>query len=141
MTKETKPEKLTMKEQGFVKDLIETKNGTESIKRNYNLGSKNGSKTLEQMDNVAGAMAHEKLRKPKIQYYITLALKKQGISNAKIVRIMNEILTEGKEENKIKILDQLHKILGSYAPEKHEFTGLIGILGSVKESEKEPIKE
>ena len=38
-------------------------------------------------------------------------------------------------------LEMAYKLKGKYAPEKHEFTGLIGILGSVKESEKEPIKE
>lgn len=54
-TKKVK-KKLTLRQKGFVKDLIETKNGTVAAKRNYNVKS----------DNVARAIASENLTKPAV---------------------------------------------------------------------------
>lgn len=49
--------KLTIRQKGFVKDYIETKNGTVAAKRNYNVKS----------DKVAQVIASENLSKPIVQ--------------------------------------------------------------------------
>ena len=53
-------EHLTKKQEGFVKDYLDTGNATESARRNYNVKN----------DNVAGAIGGENLQKPKIQAYL-----------------------------------------------------------------------
>lgn len=49
-------DKLTPKQKGFVRDYLETKNGTEAAIKNYNTDD----------ENTAGVIAWENLRKPKI---------------------------------------------------------------------------
>ena len=49
--------KLTKKQKGFVKDYLDTGNGTLAVKENYEVSS----------DNSAAVMAHRELRKAKIQ--------------------------------------------------------------------------
>lgn len=51
---------LTKKQRGFVKDYLDTGNGTLAVKQNYNVAN----------DNVAGVLAHNNIRKTKIQEYI-----------------------------------------------------------------------
>jgi len=50
------PKGLTRKQKGFVKDYIKTGNGTDSVKKNYDVAS----------DQTARAMAYENLTKPHI---------------------------------------------------------------------------
>lgn len=54
-----KRRKLTAKQEGFVKDFIETKNAAEAVRRNYDV-------TSASKDTVY-AIAHENLQKPSIQ--------------------------------------------------------------------------
>lgn len=58
--------RLSKKEKGFVKDYIKTGNGVKSILKNYDTKDY----------NTAGVMAHEKLKKPKIQEAIRPALER-----------------------------------------------------------------
>lgn len=53
----SKVNKLSKKEKGFIKDYIKTGNGTKSVMNNYDVKN----------ENVAGVIASENLRKPKIQ--------------------------------------------------------------------------
>lgn len=57
-------EALTKKEHGFVKDYLETGNGTQAALKNYDTED----------PNTAGVIAHENLRKPKIARLIREAL-------------------------------------------------------------------
>ncbi len=52
--------KLTKKEKGFADDYLETGNGTKSALKNYNTVS----------ENTASSIAHQNLRKRKIQDYL-----------------------------------------------------------------------
>lgn len=131
-------EKLTKKEKGFVKDYIKTGNGTQSALNNYDTES----------ENVAGVIAYENIRKPKIQSAIQEALpdellaqvhleglsatKRSGTGGMKI-----GIGTDGKVNDmghteidepdyavRHKYLDSAYKIKGTYAPEKSVNTNL-----------------
>lgn len=55
--------RLTKKEKGFVKDYLDTGNGTIAVKRNYDRKAKTD-------DNVAGSIASQNLGKLKIQQAI-----------------------------------------------------------------------
>lgn len=120
-------EKLTKKQRGFVKDYIETGNGTQSAMKNYDTES----------ENTAGAIASENLRKPKIAEVIkTLA---EQIPNELLIEKHLELLN--KEEVLLKNnvstheveviptgqidatavragLDMAYKLKGAYAPDK-----------------------
>lgn len=55
-----KRRRLTAKQEGFVKDFLETKNASEAIRRNYKVSN----------NIVAGSMAKENLHKPAIRAMI-----------------------------------------------------------------------
>ncbi len=77
-------DKLTKKQQGFVKDYIETDNATEAAERNYNVKNR----------NVANAIGAENLAKPSIANVInTLA---DRIPDDKLHEVMMEGLEAGK---------------------------------------------
>lgn len=82
--------KLTMKQKGFIKDTIKFKNPTKAIKLNYDLGSKNGSKTPIQYENTAKGMASENLAKP----YIQKVLREKGLK-------IEDLIDELKENMKL----------------------------------------
>lgn len=109
--------KLTKKEKGFVKDYLETGNGVQSALANYDTEDY----------HTAGAIAHENLKKPKIQ---------QALEEALPDEILLEIHREGlyamkpffdKDGNKLaedadygvryKYLDLAHKLKGHYVSE------------------------
>ncbi len=54
-----KKRKLTAKQEGFVKDFLETKNASEAVRRNYNV--------LDAKSSEVTAIASENLAKPSIQ--------------------------------------------------------------------------
>mgnify|MGYP001594997354 FL=1 len=62
--------KLTKKEKGFADAILEGKEKRHAIRENYNLGSKGGSKTEDQLINTADSMGQETFNKPKVQQYI-----------------------------------------------------------------------
>ena len=75
--KTARKRKLTLKQQGFVKDYIQTKNGSKAIKQNYEVVD----------DNTAGVMAHENLSKPKIIKAIDSALQGVGLNDKHVAKI------------------------------------------------------
>lgn len=84
---EPKLKKLTKKQLGFAKDYLETGNGAESVRRNYNLGKKGG----KQRDLTARVMAVEILTKPSVREYLE--------SKADIVaEVIYELATESENE-------------------------------------------
>lgn len=99
-------DKLTKKQQGFVKDYVETDNGTQAVLNNYDTKD----------ENVAGVIAHENLRKPKIAKVIeSLA---ERITDDELLLKHKEFLNSERQEIGIKALDMGYKLKGSYAPEK-----------------------
>lgn len=102
---------LTKKEQGFIKDYLESGNGTKAALNNYDTES----------ENVAANIASENLRKPKIIDAIkTIA---DSIPDEDLIRVHLEGLDadeEGVPDYAVrhKYLDSAYKIKGIYAPEK-----------------------
>jgi 5-formaminoimidazole-4-carboxamide-1-beta-D-ribofuranosyl 5'-monophosphate synthetase len=88
--------KLTEKQKGFIDSMIKNKgNGVQSVKENYDLGSKGGSKTEIQKTNTAAIIAHENINKPKIQE----VLNKHGITeNYLTEKLKNNIETTAKDK-------------------------------------------
>jgi phage terminase small subunit len=93
-----KGDKLSLKEEGFVNDFIDTKNGSEAIRRNYNVKN----------DNVAGVMAHENLNKPKIAKKVESIVKKMERERDRLISALAEKDLE-KENYKV-IVDGLDKL-------------------------------
>lgn len=124
----SKADKLSKKEKGFAKDFIKSGNGTQSALKNYNTKS----------ENVAGNIASENLRKPKIINYIKSIA--DSIPDDLLVEKHLELLTVPKlhrryikgdlmdEEESTDVqaikagLDMAYKIKGTYAPEKMALT-------------------
>lgn len=73
----TSKRKLTIKQRGFVKDYIETKNATEAVRRNYDV--------LD--ENTAGTIAVENLLKPAIDCAIKQALAIAGSTDTTVALI------------------------------------------------------
>ncbi len=109
---------LTKKEKGFVKDYLETGNGTHSALNNYDTDD----------INTAASIASENLRKAKVHVEGLNATKRSGTGGMKI-----GIGTDGKVNDmghteidepdysvRHKYLDSAYKLKGSYAAEKKE---------------------
>lgn len=111
--------RLTKKEMGFVKDYLETGNGTQAALKNYDTES----------ENTAAAIASENLRKPKIQKLIEeklpddvlFEIHREGLYASK--PFFNEdgekIAEEADYSVRHKYLDTAYKLKGAYAPDKH----------------------
>lgn len=106
-------DKLTKKQRGFVKDYVETENGTQSALNNYDTDD----------EATAGAIAYENLRKPQI----IKVLKTLGerIPDDKLHEVMMEGL--GAESNekpdygiRHKYLDTALKLKGAYEPDENK---------------------
>lgn len=79
-----KKRKLTMKQKAFVKDVIETQNPTEAVRRNYDVDN----------DNVATTIASENMRKPDIVTAIDRALVKANLTEDVVTQIHHRNLTQ-----------------------------------------------
>jgi phage terminase small subunit len=98
---------LSKKQKGFVKDYIETGNGTQSALNNYDTDNYNS----------ANQIAIENLQKPTIIAAIqSLA---ERIDDETLVLKHKQFLNSDKEEIGIKALDMGYKLKGSYAAEKN----------------------
>lgn len=102
-------DRLTKKEAGFVKDFVETGNGTKSALKNYDTES----------ENVAAVIASENLRKPKIINAIADAIP-DDLLTKKHLELLNKTDSEGNiDVQAVKAgLDMGYKVKGSYAPDK-----------------------
>lgn len=126
---------LTKKQKGFVKDYIKTGNGTLSALKNYDTKD----------ENVAGAIASENLRKPKIEEVIKsiadsipdedlLKVHLEGLKATRSQGVGGMVLNTEKGEFghtnievpdyavRHKYLDTAYKIKDIYTPEKHDIT-------------------
>ena len=91
MTKTTKttqkPRKLSLKQRGFIDDLIKTKNGTQSALNNYNTTN----------ENTAGVIASENIRKPIIRNELERRLRKNGLKLDDIILTHRRNLLQSKQ--------------------------------------------
>jgi hypothetical protein len=119
---------LTKKEKGFVKDYIESGNGTEAVLNNYDTTS----------ENTAASIASENLRKPKIQNAIKSIA--ESIPDEELIKVHTEGLQAVKmagENAEIdfavrhKYLDSAYKLKGSYAAEKKD----IAVIGEMSNTQ------
>lgn len=105
-------DQLTKKQQGFVKDYIETGNGTQAALNNYDTED----------DNTAAAIASENLTKPKIQ--IAIKSIAEYIPDELLAQKHLALLNKTDEKGEIDVvavkagLDMGYKVKGSYAPDK-----------------------
>ena len=76
---------LTLKEEGFVTDLIKLKNGTDAVENNYNVKSRANARS----------MAVELRKKPRIQQAIQLEMEKQGLTPDVVVNALKENIIQG----------------------------------------------
>lgn len=90
--------KLTKKQRGFVKDYVDTGNGTQAALKNYNIEGKNP-------ERIASVIAVENLAKPSVAIAVEIAqetlksaLQKQGVTPEKIAKKVNQLL-DSKDGN------------------------------------------
>lgn len=117
--------KLTRKEKGFVKDIVNGEPGVKAILNNYDVKNY----------NTAGVMAHESLKKPKIQKaiadmlpddllrekHLALLNKEEVITKNNVTTGEIDVVPTGQIDVQAvsKGLDMAYKLKGAYAPEKH----------------------
>lgn len=126
-------EKLSKKDQEFVKEIVLTGNGTEAVKKIY--GAKN--------DNAAAANASKKLTLPKFQEAIAelkLSLAERlpdDLLNEKHIALLNAVDEKGQMDTQAvsKGLDMGYKLKGAYAPEKSVNLNLNGDIVPTEELE------
>lgn len=107
--------KLTKKQRGFVNDYVETENGTQSVLKNYNLGSLGSERKID----VAKSIASENLSKPYIYEAIEVkrkslkqALIDQGITEDYLAKKVDKLLTSDDESSIDKGLKHATSIYG-----------------------------
>ena len=83
---------MTIKQENWIFETINTLNPTEAVRRSYDLGSKGGSKTLKQRDNTASAIASENMNKPYLLEEIRNGIEIAGFDFKKSMRIMKRNL-------------------------------------------------
>lgn len=110
---------MTLKEQQFVKITAKTLNPYQAVKETYQIGKNGGSKTKIQRIKTISAIAKENLEKPRLQRALAEEMEAQGIDNTLITSITKRNLTQGINiPASNQVLDIIHKLKGSYAPEK-----------------------
>lgn len=122
MTATVKKPRLTKKEKGFVKDYLETGNGTQSALKNYDTED----------ENTAAVIASENLRKPKIAALIEeklpdeelFQIHREGLyasrevwKNNNETKQIEHVSDEPDYAVRHKYLDSAYKLKGKYSPE------------------------
>ena len=136
---------MTLKEQGFINDTIKTLNPTEAVRRNYDIGSKGGSKTKKQAQMTAGIMAHENLKKPKIIKAMKPIVKQlEKKRQMAINKLTNQKLDTAMARDLTGIIDTLTKniqLMGGKATERTEITGFNYIKPEAQNDALKPTKD
>ena len=106
---------LTLKETGFVVDLIKGKNGTDAVENNYKVKSRANARS----------MAIELKKKPRIQEAIRLEMIKQGLTPDIVINALKQNLIQGigvkaTAETTNRAIDLYSKITGLYDREDIE---------------------
>lgn len=96
---------MTVKQKAFIQNYIENGgNGTQAAFNVYNC------KNL----NVAGVMAHENLRKPKVLELINLSLEPDEAILSSVVVSLRSALEEGNPREKLKAIEIYFRAIGVF---------------------------
>lgn len=107
--------KLTIRQEEFIKETIKTLNPTEAVKRTYNLGGKGGKK----LEQTARSIASENLTKPAIIKKFQEIL--DDVDDQWIIDEIKKIAKqEGDTRPKLQALDMLLSLKGRYPNQKNE---------------------
>ena len=123
--------KLTKREKGFIKDIINGETGVVAAKSNYNTSSYAS----------AGAIACETLKKPRIQEAIKTIAEQipDELLVEKHLALLNKKNKDGIDTQAVKAgLEMSYKLKGSYSPEKIKYSGEINI-NPLTDKEKEEL--
>lgn len=105
---------LTKKRRGFVKDYLETGNGTLAVMENFDVVK----------PKTASIMASELLDDPKVQKAIQDAIPDELLAE-KHLALLRKMNGDDIDVNSVRSgLDMAYKLKGSYAPEKSVSTNL-----------------
>ena len=125
MPRVPKSSNLTIRERGFIADLIKGKNIRKAVMKNYNT----------KKPVTASQLGYTMMQKPRIQYAILDMMDKLGVSDLALVEKMKEHIFNAQREvlnkdgdvvklsdntSSLQALDMAMKIKGAYAPERHE---------------------
>ena len=107
--------KLTTKQKKFIKEAVETGNGTLAAKKAYSIGSKGGSKTPEQVESTAASIASENLRKPNVISAMDQLLEKLNFTKDDRIIILAEIAKKKEDSrNRIGAIKETNRMTGAY---------------------------
>ena len=100
-------EGLTLKQKGFADDYLQSGNGIRSAINNYDTTD----------PNVAGAIASENLRKPKVEAYIAKKMNARELNREFVVtRLLDELDNdEAQPVVRVKVLELLGKALRMFS--------------------------
>lgn len=119
--------KLTKKQRGFIKDYVQTGNGTQSALKNYDTDDY----------KTAGVIAVENLAKPRI----LAELESLGFNENGAKKVVEEIMYNPMVDAnaRLKATDQVFKVHGSYAAEKTQSVN-INLEGKLNTSDEEKLR-
>jgi hypothetical protein len=116
MEKPKKLRRLTLKQRGFVKRFIETKNGTRAALDNYDTTDR----------NTAAMIASDNLTKPNVRQEVEQQLKEAGLNQAYLDDSLKKVADAGirnlaatKPETLLKAIITANKLLDRFPAEKH----------------------
>lgn len=137
----SKKQKLSFKQKKFCEEVVSTMNPTEAAKRAYNLGSKGGSKTKEQIESTASVIAYENLRKLPIKTTIQELMEKAGFSNLELLIVHKELLESDDDRIRLSALDLGYKIKDLFPSQKIQIGKLDEIGDILTETDVERFKD
>ena len=132
-----KPQRLTLKQQEFVKRVIKDKNLTKAAAEVYDLGSKGGKNPY----NTAKSIGSDNLAKPYLRASIQQQLETMGIDRREILKQFKKLLYSTDQRVCYQAIDMYLKITGGYAPEKKMLLEKSEIYSEIRELPEEDSQE
>jgi hypothetical protein len=125
-------EGLTLKQKGFADDYLQSGNGIRSAINNYDTTD----------PNVAGAIASENLRKPKVEAYIAKKMNARELNREFVVtRLLDELDNdEAQPVVRVKVLELLGKALRMFSEKQVDENDLTRIKAISWGKPKETVK-
>lgn len=111
---EITPEGLTPKQKGFANDYLETGNGAEAVRKNYNLDP-------NAHPNLPSTIATENLRKPLVRDYIQEKLEAQKATPEFIISRLLKEVEDFNPAARLKALELLGKHLRLFGEKSDNF--------------------
>ena len=110
-----KRDRLTIKQERFIKKTVETLNPAEAVRQVYNVAN----------DNSARQLASENLTKPNIREALLREFEKKELNNDLVSDKHKENIVQNKNlPARITAREMYYKITGAFAPERQERVSL-----------------